>query len=251
MTVFALNIMPYISASIIIQLMTGGDPVAGGAEEGRRAGAQEAQPVHPLSDRVHRHVPVLRHRRRAGEHAWQLRARRCSIRACSSVFSCVITLVGGTMFLMWVGEQITARGIGNGTSLIIMAGIVANLPNALAIAAGTRPHRRAVAVLHPGVHRARGRGRRVHRVHGAGAAAHPRAISEAPGRQPDVRRRFDAHAAEDQHLGRDPADLRQLDPADPGDHRRLLRAQAGRAGCSSSATSSRTASRCTWRCMRR
>jgi preprotein translocase subunit SecY len=47
-------------------------------------------------------------------------------------FSCVITLVGGTMFLMWIGEQITARGVGNGTSLIIMAGIVANLPTALA-----------------------------------------------------------------------------------------------------------------------
>ena len=76
MTVFALNIMPYISASIIIQLMTAADPVAGGAEERRRAGAQEAQPVHPLPDRVHRHVPVLRHRRRAGEHARQLRRRR-------------------------------------------------------------------------------------------------------------------------------------------------------------------------------
>jgi preprotein translocase subunit SecY len=45
--------------------------------------------------------------------------------------SCVVSLVGGTMFLMWVGEQITARGIGNGTSLIIMAGIIANLPHAL------------------------------------------------------------------------------------------------------------------------
>ncbi len=46
--------------------------------------------------------------------------------------SCVVTLVGGTMFLMWIGEQITARGVGNGTSLIIFAGIVANLPHALA-----------------------------------------------------------------------------------------------------------------------
>ena len=45
--------------------------------------------------------------------------------------SCVVTLVGGTMFLMWLGEQITARGVGNGTSLIIFAGIVANLPSAL------------------------------------------------------------------------------------------------------------------------
>jgi preprotein translocase subunit SecY len=46
--------------------------------------------------------------------------------------SCVVTLVGGTMFLMWIGEQITARGIGNGTSLIIFSGIVANVPHALA-----------------------------------------------------------------------------------------------------------------------
>ncbi len=45
--------------------------------------------------------------------------------------SCVVTLTGGTMFLMWLGEQITARGVGNGTSLIIFAGIVANLPHAL------------------------------------------------------------------------------------------------------------------------
>src|SRR5690606_24091546 len=45
--------------------------------------------------------------------------------------SAVITLVGGTMFLMWLGEQITARGIGNGISLIIFAGIVANLPSAI------------------------------------------------------------------------------------------------------------------------
>ncbi|MBP0650733.1 preprotein translocase subunit SecY, partial [Mycobacterium tuberculosis] len=44
----------------------------------------------------------------------------------------VVTLLGGTMFLMWLGEQITARGIGNGTSLIIFAGIVAGLPSALA-----------------------------------------------------------------------------------------------------------------------
>ena len=44
----------------------------------------------------------------------------------------VITLTGGTLFLMWLGEQITSRGIGNGTSLIIFAGIVANLPHAIA-----------------------------------------------------------------------------------------------------------------------
>ncbi len=63
--------------------------------------------------------------------------------------SAVITLVGGTMFLMWLGEQITARGIGNGISLIIFAGIVAGLPSRHRRYAGTRPHRRAVDRPHP------------------------------------------------------------------------------------------------------
>ena len=58
----------------------------------------------------------------------------------------MITLIGGTMFLMWLGEQITARGVGNGISLIIFSGIVAHLPHALASTAGTGPHRRALAL---------------------------------------------------------------------------------------------------------
>ena len=56
----------------------------------------------------------------------------------------VVTLTGGTMFLMWLGEQITARGIGNGISLIIFSGIVANLPHAIGRHPGARPRRRAV-----------------------------------------------------------------------------------------------------------
>ena len=54
-----------------------------------------------------------------------------------------ISLVGGTLFLMWIGEQITSRGIGNGVSLIIMAGIVAALPQGARPAARRRPHRHA------------------------------------------------------------------------------------------------------------
>ena len=72
-------------------------------------------------------------------------------------FSCVITLVGGTMFLMWLGEQITARGVGNGTSLIIMSGIVANLPHALASLLELGRTGALIAVLHPGVPGDRGR----------------------------------------------------------------------------------------------
>ena len=90
-------------------------------------------------------------------------------------------------------------------------------------AAGTRAHRRAEPGVHPGLPGDRGRGDRLHRLHGAGAAADRRAVSQAPGRPAHVRRRLDPHAAEDQHLRRDPADLRQLDPADPGDRRGLLR----------------------------
>ena len=91
----------------------------------------------------------------------------------------VITVVGGTMFLMWLGEQITARGIGNGISLIIFAGIVANLPTALvslfelsrtgAISAGV-----IVSVPGDGHYRCR-----LHRLHGARAAAAHRSVPEA------------------------------------------------------------------------
>ena len=63
--------------------------------------------------------------------------------------STVITLTGGTMFLMWLGEQITARGIGNGISLIIMSGIVAELPSALVGRLRARPPGRAVDRAHP------------------------------------------------------------------------------------------------------
>ncbi|MDZ7926074.1 MAG: hypothetical protein U5L46_02650 [Agrobacterium sp.] len=75
------------------------------------------------------HSRPIRPRRRPSRRR---SARRHRSRAGSSCISTVITLLGGTMFLMWLGEQITERGIGNGISLIIFAGIVAGLPSALA-----------------------------------------------------------------------------------------------------------------------
>ena len=132
MTIFALNIMPYISASIIIQLLDRGVADPGSAEEGRRERPQEAQPIHPLRHRAAGRGAVLRHRRRARGHALRRRSRRCIDPGLFFRIVTVITLTGGTVFLMWLGEQITARGVGNGISLIIMAGIVANLPHALA-----------------------------------------------------------------------------------------------------------------------
>ena len=221
MTVFALNIMPYISASIIIQLMTAAIPTL---EALKKEGEQGRKKLNQYT----RYLTVVIAMFQSYGIAVGLESMRGSFGAAVIDpgwffrFSCVITLVGGTMFLMWLGEQITARGVGNGTSLIIMAGIVANLPNALAslLELGRTGALSPFFIVGFMVHR--GRRDRVHRVHRAGAAPDRGPVSQAPGRQPHVRRRLDAYAAEDQHLGRDPADLRQLHPADPGDDRRLL-----------------------------
>ncbi len=129
MAIFALTIMPYISASIIIQLMTTVSPTL---ENLKKEGEQGRK----LINQYTRYLTVVLAAFQAygiaiglegagtgsvvGDPGWFFR------------ISTVITLTGGTMFLMWLGEQITQRGIGNGTSLIIMSGIVAQLPSAIA-----------------------------------------------------------------------------------------------------------------------
>jgi preprotein translocase subunit SecY len=131
MTVFALNIMPYISASIIIQLMSAAVPTL---EALKKEGEQGRKKLNQYT----RYLTVLIAMFQSYGIAVGLESMHGSFGSAVVdpglffVFSCMITLVGGTMFLMWIGEQITARGIGNGTSLIIMSGIVANLPGALA-----------------------------------------------------------------------------------------------------------------------
>lgn len=131
MTVFALNIMPYISASIIIQLMTSAVPSLESLKKEGETGRKKL-------NQYTRYLTVLIALFQSYGIAVGLESMRGSLGSAvidPGLFfriSCVVTLVGGTMFLMWIGEQITARGIGNGTSLIIFAGIVANLPHALA-----------------------------------------------------------------------------------------------------------------------
>jgi preprotein translocase subunit SecY len=130
MTVFALNIMPYISASIIVQLMSAAVPQLEALKKEGEAGRKKM-------NQYTRYLTVLIALVQSYGIAVGLEGMRGSFG--SAVIdpgwffrvSCVITLVGGTMFLMWLGEQITSRGVGNGTSLIIFAGIVANLPTAL------------------------------------------------------------------------------------------------------------------------
>ena len=126
MGIFALGIMPYISASIIVQLLAAMVPAL---EQMKKEGEQGRKKLNQWT----RYGTValalfqgygLAVSLEAGDLAtnpgWYFRA------------ATVITLVGGTMFLMWLGEQITARGIGNGISLIIFVGIVAEIPTALA-----------------------------------------------------------------------------------------------------------------------
>jgi preprotein translocase subunit SecY len=130
MTVFALNIMPYISASIIVQLMSAAIP---SLETLKKEGESGRKKLNQYT----RYLTVLIAMFQAYGISVGLEGMHSSVGSAvidPGLFfrvSCVVTLVGGTMFLMWIGEQITARGVGNGTSLIIFAGIVANLPHAL------------------------------------------------------------------------------------------------------------------------
>ncbi|TYC65452.1 preprotein translocase subunit SecY [Stappia sp. BW2] len=126
MAIFALGIMPYISASIIMQLMT---TVVPSLEQLKKDGEQGRKVINQYT----RYGTVIL-------AAFQAYGIAVGLEGAASVVtdpgwffrgSTVLTLVGGTMFLMWLGEQITSRGIGNGISLIIFAGIVAGLPVAL------------------------------------------------------------------------------------------------------------------------
>ncbi|MCB2127840.1 MAG: preprotein translocase subunit SecY [Rhodobacteraceae bacterium] len=126
MGVFALGIMPYISASIIVQLLTAMVPAL---DQLKKEGEQGRKKINQYT----RYGTVALATFQAYGLAKSIEAG--SLAHDPGLFfeaGCVITLVGGTMFLMWLGEQITARGIGNGVSLIIFVGIVANIPGALA-----------------------------------------------------------------------------------------------------------------------
>ena len=131
MTIFALNIMPYISAMIIMQLLTAVSPYF---EQLKK----EGEPGRKKINQYTRYGTVVLAALQAYGIAVGLEGMTGSQGSAvidpGTFFraTTVITLVGGTIFLMWLGEQVTARGVGNGISLIIFAGIVANLPAALA-----------------------------------------------------------------------------------------------------------------------
>ena len=132
MTIFALGVMPYISSSIILQLLTVVWPylerLSKEGELGRRKITQYTRYLTLVLAMVQSlgiAIYLERQTEIAGglplvyEPGWSFR------------LSCMLTLTTGTMFIMWLGEQITERGIGNGMSLIIFAGIVVNFPRAV------------------------------------------------------------------------------------------------------------------------
>jgi preprotein translocase subunit SecY len=127
LAIFALNIMPYISASIIIQLLTSVSPQL-------EALKKEGEQGRKVLNQYTRYLTLVLAVFQSYGIAVGLEAGGNIVQDPGWFFrvSTVITLTGGTMFLMWLGEQITSRGIGQGASLIIFAGIVAELPSALA-----------------------------------------------------------------------------------------------------------------------
>ena len=175
MGIFALGIMPYISASIMVQLLTAMVPAL---EQLKKEGEQGRKKMNQYT----RYGTVFLATLQSYGLAVSLQSGdlvQADIPYWFFVATCMTTLIGGTMFLMWLGEQITARGLGNGISLIIFVG---------------RPSRRTGAVLRvgpvggdlSGSDRRRDRhGSRDHRlrgVHGARAEEDPHPVSPPPGR---------------------------------------------------------------------
>src|ERR1700754_464998 len=127
MAIFALNLIPYITASIVVQVIATASPrleaLRKEGETGRRKLNQYTRYLAVVFCAIQAYGIAIGLEGSQGvviNPGWFFR------------ISTVITLVGGTMFLMWLGEQITARGVGNGSSLIIFAGIVAGMPNGMA-----------------------------------------------------------------------------------------------------------------------
>jgi preprotein translocase subunit SecY len=132
MSLIALGVMPYITASIVMQLATTMSPQLGAlkkeGESGRKKINQYTRYGTVLLCAIQGYFLAV------GLESWGASQGQVAVIDPGMMFrvTTVISMVGGTMFLMWLGEQITSRGIGNGISLIIMAGIVANMPQGLA-----------------------------------------------------------------------------------------------------------------------
>ena len=125
LTIFALGVMPYISASIIMQLFTSILPYL---DQLKKEGASGR---HKISQYTRYGTLILALFQALGISKWLVSSGIVLIPGVYFYFVTTITLAAGTMFLMWLGEQMTERGIGNGISMIIFAGIVSRFPSAI------------------------------------------------------------------------------------------------------------------------
>jgi preprotein translocase subunit SecY len=123
-SIFALGIMPYISASIIIQLLTIAVPYFQRMQKEGESGRRKM-------NQITRYLTVVVLVLQAPAYLTQIPSQAKLMSPTMFLFSSVIILTAGTIFVMWLGERITDKGIGNGISLIIMIGIIARLPFAL------------------------------------------------------------------------------------------------------------------------
>ena len=216
MSLIALGVMPYITASIVVQLATSLSPTLAAIKKDGESGRKRLNQYTRygtvgLTAVQGYFIAVGLETLGAAQGIQAVIEPGMMFRVAA-----VISLIGGTMFLMWLGEQITSRGIGNGVSLIIMAGIVAHLPDDARQPARRRPLGLARSDQADRHRRRGGRADPLHLLHGARAAPHPDPVSQAP----DAARhagRSQPSAAEDQHRRRHPADLRVVAAADAAD----------------------------------
>ncbi len=206
MTIFALGITPYITASIILQLLTVVIPDARQTAERRRTGTPQDHAVDALSDcccwRIVQSFGI----------AFALQnsdGNFVCTRASVFLFMTMLTFTAGSAFIMWLGEQITDRGIGNGMSLIIFVGIVVGLPTRDQQHLHQYVRDAPVAGAADGHHSDHdGRGGRVYRAGRTRRAAHSGAVCQARYRPPHDGRPIDPPAAESKCRRRDPDHLR-------------------------------------------
>ena len=238
--IFALGIMPYITASIIMQILT---VVIPKLEEWQQMGAVGQRKITQWTRYLAVAIALLQstglaflfHNGGGGLLGGGGNTTGLDVLPDFSPFSVIIvvlTLTAGTALLMWMGELISQRGIGNGMSLLIFASVVSSFPGAGARLNAEKGTPFLIALLALADPAARG-----HRVHRAGPAAHPGAVRQAGGRPAHVRRPEHLHPAQGEPERRDPDHLRQLGalPADPA-HQRAPARRAGATPCAPGST---------------
>ena len=215
-SIVALGVMPYITASIVVQL---GGTLYGPWQALRKEGETGRKKLNQYTRYLTVAITLVQgYLAVNGLESQSVKQGIQAVVEPGLLFEIAgtVSLVGGTLFLMWIGEQITSRGIGNGVSLIIMAGIIARLPQGIAqLLEGSRTGSLS-GLLVVGIVVLDHRPRPLHLLHGAGAAAGADPISEAADRARNAAGAL-APADQAQHRRRHPADLRLVAAADAAD----------------------------------